>query len=251
MLKISLLIAIVFFTFVSLDASVGWTEMDSDGEILETCIIKWWGDWIGWVSTSETNRNEQARLEAFQALFNRAPDCSGPCYVPGPCDGSSCEETLLPEGCDGWGEYIEFLGNLTCENEIVCDSGEWSKYSYYLIRPWYIGDTYYYDGSWDVFCGIDTDSDGLPDTADNCPDTPNPNQLDTYPLGGNNCGDACECHADCNVDKKVDLDDLVIMKQEFLQTPVYADCNYDGKVDLADLVMMKNEFLRTDCPPCP
>ena len=63
------------------------------------------------------------------------------------------------------------------------------------------------------------------------------------------------CYADCNCDTKVNLADLVIMKQEFNRSdcatiPCQADCNYDDKVNLADLVMMKGEFNRTDCPPC-
>jgi hypothetical protein len=109
----------------------------------------------------------------------------------------------------------------------------------------------------DVIIGIaDADDDGIPDDQDNCPTVYNPDQLDTYPPGGNGCGDACECHADCNGDRKVNLADLVIMKREFLSTdcatnPCSADCNYDNKVNLADLVMMKGEFLRANCPACP
>lgn len=65
----------------------------------------------------------------------------------------------------------------------------------------------------------------------------------------------CVCYADCNDDQKVNLSDLVIMKQQFMwncseHPSCEADCNYDGSVNLADLVMMKNEFLRTDCPVC-
>jgi hypothetical protein len=68
----------------------------------------------------------------------------------------------------------------------------------------------------------------------------------------NGCGDACECYADITGSTgKVDLADLVIMKQEFMKPPVYADCNGDGKVDLQDLVIMKTQFLQTGCPACP
>ncbi len=139
------------------------------------------------------------------------------------------------------------------------------------------------DGRGDV-CDEDYDSDGILDVNDNCPSAPNGpilgacyswpvievcttqsdcgvegscsmNQEDSYPPGGNGCGDACECHADCNDDQNVDLSDLVIMKQQFIwdctQHPsCEADCNYDNKVDLSDLVMMKGEFLRSDCPIC-
>lgn len=102
----------------------------------------------------------------------------------------------------------------------------------------------------------DIDSDSICGDIDNCPYNSNSNQQDSYPPGGNNCGDACECHADCNNDLKIDLTDLVIMKQEFLRTdcatnPCDADCNFDNSVDLPDLVMMKDEFLKSDCPACP
>ncbi len=102
----------------------------------------------------------------------------------------------------------------------------------------------------------DIDCDEIGNDDDNCLYVYNSNQEDTYPLGGNGCGDACECHADSNADQKVDLADLVIMKQEFLRTdcdtnPCNADCNYDNSVDLADLVMMKEDFFRSDCPVCP
>lgn len=175
-------------------------DSDGRGDACEACVNKWWGDWTGWVVTNETSRTAQACHEAFETLFNHSPDRSGPCYVPGPCDGTSCGETFLPEGCDGWGEYMNLLGNITCENEIVCDSGEWSKYSYYIGRSWYPGETYYYDGSWDVYCGIDTDSDSLPDNADNCPYIGNPTQADTFPPQGNGIGDACDCEANFDCD---------------------------------------------------
>ncbi len=72
---------------------------------------------------------------------------------------------------------------------------------------------------------------------------------------GNGCGDACECYADITgTSGKVDLSDLVLMKNEFnLPCPpslCNADLNGDNKVNLSDLVLMKREFNRTGCPPC-
>jgi hypothetical protein len=71
----------------------------------------------------------------------------------------------------------------------------------------------------------------------------------------NGCGDACECYADIAVNGKVDLNDLVIMKGEFMKpcppSLCTADLNDDNKVDLNDLVLMKREFNRTGCPACP
>ena len=60
------------------------------------------------------------------------------------------------------------------------------------------------------------------------------------------------CSADCNIDGKVDLSDLVIMKGEFGRddcdiNPCQSDCNYDYNINLSDLVIMKNEFLIDGC----
>lgn len=76
-------------------------------------------------------------------------------------------------------------------------------------------------------------------------------QMEQGDCNGNGTGDACECYADCDCNSKVDLADLVLMKGEFLQTPVYADCNGDNQVNLSDLVIMKSQFFRTGCPACP
>jgi hypothetical protein len=129
----------------------------------------------------------------------------------------------------------------------------------------------------------DADNDTVADDLDNCPNHPNgairgtcteaaggviigtgvtcANATDCAGDGfcdrnqgdctSNSTGDACECYADSNCDTKINLSDLVLMKQEFLQSPFYADCNRDNQVNLADLVIMKAQFLRTDCPACP
>jgi hypothetical protein len=77
-------------------------------------------------------------------------------------------------------------------------------------------------------------------------------QGDSYPPGGNGCGDACECYADIDNDGKVQLTDLVTMKSEFNKpcppSPCTADLNGDGKVDLQDLVIMKIQFNWSGCP---
>lgn len=63
------------------------------------------------------------------------------------------------------------------------------------------------------------------------------------------------CDSDCNSDNKVNLADLVIVKEDFLREDCHsnqcrADFNDDSKVDLEDLSVLKYEFLRT-CPFCP
>ena len=52
----------------------------------------------------------------------------------------------------------------------------------------------------------DSDGDGVPDNLDNCPTVYNPSQADTYPPGGNDCGDACECEGDFDCDGDQDPD---------------------------------------------
>ncbi len=54
----------------------------------------------------------------------------------------------------------------------------------------------------------DADGDGILDSVDNCPTAYNPGQVDSYPPGGNNCGDACECEGNFDGDLDVDGFDL-------------------------------------------
>ena len=64
-------------------------------------------------------------------------------------------------------------------------------------------------------CIDDSDGDGVFDNTDNCIDTPNPGQEDTYPPGGNSCGDACECESDFTPDGDVDGEDLTLFLTDF------------------------------------
>lgn len=81
-------------------------------------------------------------------------------------------------------------------------------------------------------------------------------QLEQGDCNNNGAGDACECYADCNSDTKVNLTDLVIIKNEFLWNdcainPCQADCNGDNTVNLSDLTIMKVQFFRNDCAAIP
>ena len=82
-------------------------------------------------------------------------------------------------------------------------------------------------------------------------------QLEQGDCNSNSIGDACECYADFDCDRKVNIADLIVIKKEYLrsdcdnQDPCYADCNEDGKVHIDDLMIMKYQYLRNDCAPCP
>lgn len=135
--------------------------------------------------------------------------------------------------------------------------------------------------------GQDTDADGVPDYVDNCIEIPNGPYLGTCvkmvggvvasmtkscendgecgagetcdlaqgDMNANGKGDACDCYADCDCSREVNLADLVMMKGEFLRydcamKPCCSDCNGDNQLNLGDLVIMKTEFLRNDCLAC-
>ncbi len=112
---------------------------------------------------------------------------------------------------------------------------------------------------------IDDDLDGIPDQDDNCPDTPNPGQEDTYPPGGNNCGDACECEGDFNCDGNVNAADAGLISGGFErrtklsnpctnENPCCGDFDCDGDVDKDDKAIFYADFGRSKnnnpCPPC-
>lgn len=73
----------------------------------------------------------------------------------------------------------------------------------------------------------DIDGDAIPNADDNCPTVFNPsqedgagelcsmNQEDTYPTGGNDCGDACECEGNFDDDTDQDGTDAAAFKTDF------------------------------------
>jgi len=121
----------------------------------------------------------------------------------------------------------------------------------------------------DGFCSMgneDTDSDYLGDACDNCPDTPNPDQADTYPPQGNAIGDACDCEGNfnCAEDQDVDGSDAVLFKRDFGRSTTLHPCvagdtcngdfTCDGDVDGTDASLFKADFGRgafnRPCPVC-
>ncbi len=110
---------------------------------------------------------------------------------------------------------------------------------------------------------IDNDCDNILNYDDNCPATPNPNQLDTYPPQGNGIGDACDCEGNFDCDEDVDAEDLTEFLSNFGRnmyhpyictnsTPCPGDFSCDTDVDGADVTMLLEDFGRgTYDRPCP
>jgi hypothetical protein len=136
----------------------------------------------------------------------------------------------------------------------------------------------------------DIDSDGICGDIDNCPFTANAldlgtciwgenveaictlggynpmqcgeggfcsmEQEDSFPLDGNNCGDACECEGDFEPDGDVDGTDAIKFKLDFFRSgctelnPCNGDFICDGDVDGTDALVFKTDFFRKDCPSC-
>jgi hypothetical protein len=111
---------------------------------------------------------------------------------------------------------------------------------------------------------IDVDGDGVLAYDDNCPNTPNPNQADTYPPGGNGVGDACECEADFDCNGNVDAVDASNFLLDFGRGAYYDPCTNDwwcygdfdcnGSVDAEDVSKLLEDYGRgqysNPCPAC-
>ena len=89
----------------------------------------------------------------------------------------------------------------------------------------------------------DSDSDGVPDAADNCTEVSNPDQRDT---DGDDYGNVCD--ADLSNDGFVNFVDLAMMKSVFFTPDPDADLDGSGSVGLTDLGIMKAFFF---LPPGP
>ncbi|MBA7494398.1 hypothetical protein ES702_04973 [subsurface metagenome] len=110
----------------------------------------------------------------------------------------------------------------------------------------------------------DFDEDGVAIWEDNCPNTPNPLQEDTYPLDGNGIGDACDCEGNFDCDQDVDAEDVTSFLADFGRDQYYNPCTNerwcygdfecDGDVDADDVTKFLEDFGRDQyylpCPPC-
>ena len=131
------------------------------------------------------------------------------------------------------------------------------------------------EGSDDDGVFIDGDGNGIPgdnpcaggeteNCDDNCPETYNPTQEDTYPPGGNGIGDACECESDFNCDGNVDATDVTAFLGDFGRStynnpctnaaPCNGDVDCNANVDANDVTMFLHDFGRSQfnnpCPAC-
>ena len=110
---------------------------------------------------------------------------------------------------------------------------------------------------------VDSDGDGVVDCNDNCPTKPNPGQEDSYPPGGNGCGDACECEGNFDDDYDQDGTDASTFKGDFGRSkisgnpcsnalPCKGDFECDTDVDGTNASKFKSDFgrskLQTPCP---
>jgi hypothetical protein len=111
---------------------------------------------------------------------------------------------------------------------------------------------------------MDIDGDEWEDVFDNCVNTSNPSQGDTYPPEGNDIGNACDCEGDFDCDGDADGTDASTFKIDFGRSPLGNHCeagdpcngdfDCDGDVDGSDVDGFKLDFGRSSfanpCPAC-
>jgi hypothetical protein len=98
---------------------------------------------------------------------------------------------------------------------------------------------------------VDTDGDGIPNSADNCPNVPNPTQLD---CNSNGIGDACETFTDCNSNGIPDSCDIASGARSDADSngvpdSCQADCNLNNLPDRYEIATGLVSDLNSDGVP--
>jgi hypothetical protein len=151
--------------------------------------------------------------------------------------------------------------NQWADQEVVTITLSWS-----VLNPYWMQSLNWIASCQDIDCPVvpDADSDTRADCNDNCINTPNLGQEDTFPPGGNGCGNACECEGDFNSDGKVDGTDAANFKKDFGRgglnrpcsngDPCKGDFTCDQNVSGTDAALFKSDFgrnaLNMPCPSC-
>ena len=203
------------------------------------------------INLDERNRQKLIAL-GYIDVQGPVSQCPGDVDCDGIPDGDdNCQQ--IPNGpklgtCTH-GTGSSCISNDDCRNNGVC------------IRKQQDTDS---DGMGDV-CDPDDDDDGICDPgisdpscngSDNCPFVDNPNQEDTYPPGGNNCGDACDCIGNLDGDGDVGVRDISIFKRSYgrkdcaQQKPCNGDFDCDGDVDDDDYLILEENIGRSGCDAC-
>ena len=99
------------------------------------------------------------------------------------------------------------------------------------------GSSFRYISPTSVTVDIDSDTDGIVDTQDNCVFVANGDQRDT---DGDGIGNLCD--ADLNQDCVVQVTDLGLFRTVFFTDDADADFNGDGAVNVVDLGIIRIEF---------
>ncbi|MEL7544844.1 MAG: hypothetical protein AAGJ70_13850 [Pseudomonadota bacterium] len=140
------------------------------------------------------------------------------------------------------------LPNTWARYEIALDlsdpmlEGQILQFGFANIATSFEGSSMFYDNV-EMIRVVDSDGDGIVDSADNCSATANPDQRDT---DGDSIGNACD--ADLNNDCAVNFEDLGSLKAVFFSDDANADLDGDGAVNFTDLGIMKEGFFAAPGP---
>ena len=194
---------------------------------------------------------------------------SGPCVSDEDCgQDEACSMNQVDRDGDDKGDACDgctLTCSTICEDELHCCAQLCAEFCDY--DPLCINDcesNYCYPDYYLCLDNCDYDLDTISDASDNCPNTSNSFQEDTYPPQGNGIGNACECEGDFSCDGDVDGSDASTFKADFGRSAMVHPCiagdtcngdfSCDGDVDGTDAALFKADFgrssLQNPCPAC-